>query len=197
MALANAFQQLQFGRASAIGVVLTVGGVQLAALGGSWYYLLAGLALIASGFFLVLRDVRGAWLYAATFAGTLIWAFWEKGLDGWALVPRLVGPLVLMFLVIAVLPVLRRGSGKLAGGSAIGLAVLTLAVTLTSQVYGTGALPTSTVKILGMTLCLALAALACLLRFPFIAWFGAVAIGIYFFDVRPHIQRIVNGDYGW
>lgn len=44
---------------------------------------------------------------------------------------------------------------------------------------------------------LALAALACLLRFPFIAWFGAVAIGIYFFDVRPHIQRIVNGDYGW
>ena len=37
------------------------------------------------------------------------------------------------------------------------LAVLTLAVTLTSQAYGTGALPTSTVKILGMTLCLALA----------------------------------------
>ena len=44
---------------------------------------------------------------------------------------------------------------------------------------------------------LVLAALACLLRFPFIAWFGAVAIGIYFFDVRPQIQRIVNGDYGW
>lgn len=44
---------------------------------------------------------------------------------------------------------------------------------------------------------LALAALACLLRYPFIAWFGAVAIGIYFFDVRPQIQRILNGDYGW
>lgn len=44
---------------------------------------------------------------------------------------------------------------------------------------------------------LVLAALACLMRFPFIAWFGAVAIGIYFFDVRPQIQRIVNGDYGW
>ena len=44
---------------------------------------------------------------------------------------------------------------------------------------------------------LVLASLACLLRFPFIAWFGAVAIGIYFFDVRPQIQRIVNGDYGW
>lgn len=44
---------------------------------------------------------------------------------------------------------------------------------------------------------LVLAALACLLRFPFIAWFGAVAIGIYFFDVRPQINRIVGGSYDW
>ena len=44
---------------------------------------------------------------------------------------------------------------------------------------------------------LVLAALACLLRFPFIAWFGAVAIGIYFFDVRPQIKRIVGGSYDW
>ena len=77
-----------------IGLILTVGGVQLAALGGSWYYVLAGLALIASGVLLILRDIRGAWIYAATFAATLIWAFWEKGLNGWAQVPRLVGPLV-------------------------------------------------------------------------------------------------------
>ncbi len=40
------------------------------------------------------------------------------------------------------------------------LAVFTLAVTLLSQAYGTGAVPTSTVKLLGKTLCLALAALA-------------------------------------
>lgn len=44
---------------------------------------------------------------------------------------------------------------------------------------------------------LVLAALACLLRFPFIAWFGAVAIGIYFFDVRPQIQRILGSNAGW
>lgn len=44
---------------------------------------------------------------------------------------------------------------------------------------------------------LVLAALACLLRFPFVAWFGAVAIGIYFFDVRPQIQRILGGSYDW
>ncbi|MBA4490681.1 urea ABC transporter permease subunit UrtC [Paracoccus sp. S1E-3] len=40
------------------------------------------------------------------------------------------------------------------------LAVFTLAITLLSQAYGTGAVPTSTVKLLGKTLCLALAALA-------------------------------------
>ena len=40
------------------------------------------------------------------------------------------------------------------------LSVCTIAVTLMSQAYGTGALPTSTVKLLGKTLCLALAALA-------------------------------------
>ncbi|MFV0411555.1 MAG: urea ABC transporter permease subunit UrtC [Paracoccus sp. (in: a-proteobacteria)] len=40
------------------------------------------------------------------------------------------------------------------------LAIFTLSVTLLSQAYGTGAVPTSMVKTLGKTLCLALAALA-------------------------------------
>lgn len=40
------------------------------------------------------------------------------------------------------------------------LALFTLAVTLMSEAYGSGALATSTVKLLGKTLCLALAALA-------------------------------------
>ncbi len=110
-----------------IGAILAFGGAQLAALGGSWYYLIVGLLLIASGVLLVLRDVRGAWIYGGAFLFTLVWALWEKGLDGWALVPRLVGPLVLMFLVLASLPVLMgRGGKRLAGGGALGLAVLTV-----------------------------------------------------------------------
>ena len=40
------------------------------------------------------------------------------------------------------------------------LAVFTLAVTLMSEAYGSGLVPTSTVKTLGKTLCLALAAVA-------------------------------------
>lgn len=40
------------------------------------------------------------------------------------------------------------------------LAIFTIAVTLMSQAHGTGAIPTSTIKLFGKTLCLALAALA-------------------------------------
>ena len=28
-------------------------------------------------------------------------------------------------------------------------------------------------------------------------WFGAVAIGIYWFDVKPQIDGILNGNYGY
>lgn len=40
-------------------------------------------------------------------------------------------------------------------------------------------------------------AAACLLHIPFISWFGAVAIGVYFFDVRPQLNNIIRGNYGW
>lgn len=44
---------------------------------------------------------------------------------------------------------------------------------------------------------LALSTLALLLRLPFIAWFAAVAVGIYFFDVRPQLNNILRGNSGW
>lgn len=34
-------------------------------------------------------------------------------------------------------------------------------------------------------------------RFPFLSWAGMVAIGLYWFDVRPQIKDILNGNYGW
>lgn len=37
----------------------------------------------------------------------------------------------------------------------------------------------------------------CLLQFPLLAWFGAVAIGLYYFDVRPQINDILRGNSGW
>nr|WP_083584125.1 DUF2516 family protein [Corynebacterium sp. NML130628] len=44
---------------------------------------------------------------------------------------------------------------------------------------------------------LAGSAFACILSLPFVAWIGAVAIGVYFFDVRPQINNILRGNYGW
>lgn len=86
------------------GVPLVIGGVQLMTLDGSWYYLPAGLACVASGVCLMLRRLLGAWIFAGLFVATLAWTLWEVGLSSWALVPRLVAVTVLLLLVIATLP---------------------------------------------------------------------------------------------
>ena len=104
-----------------IGAVLAVGGTWLLSLGGSFYYLLAGLGLIASGVMLWRLRLLGAWIYIGVFLLTVVWALWEVGLNGWALVPRVVAPAILLVLVIAALPVLaRRGGGRMAlAGAAV------------------------------------------------------------------------------
>jgi quinoprotein glucose dehydrogenase len=121
-----------------IGVALVIGGVQLALLGGSWYYLLAGLALAVSGGLIFTGRVLGAWIYIATFVLTVLWAFSESGLNGWALVPRIVAPLVLLLFVVGILPSLLPVDGKkrrLQGlaGIATFVVVLGLAVGLTNR----------------------------------------------------------------
>jgi quinoprotein glucose dehydrogenase len=91
-----------------LGLVILGGGVWLITLGGSWYYLFAGVGLIASGVLMLLGSAVGVWVYVLTCAFTWIWAVWEAGLDGWALVPRVVGPTVLAILALLSLPVLWR-----------------------------------------------------------------------------------------
>lgn len=72
-----------------LGAVLAYQGGRLVAVGGSWYYLIAGIALFLAGVLLALGKRAGLWLFGATLAGTIAWALWEVGLDGWGLVPRL------------------------------------------------------------------------------------------------------------
>ena len=91
-----------------LGVFIFAGGAWLMALGGSWYYLLAGIGLLLSGIFMLTGSPIGAWLYLLTWVLTCVWAVWEVGLDGWALVPRVVAPTVLALLAAACLPVLNR-----------------------------------------------------------------------------------------
>lgn len=110
-----------------IGAVLAVGGAKLAMLGGSFYYVLAGVGLIASGVLLGLRRAAGAWVYVGVYVATILWALWEVGLNGWALVPRVVAPTVLLVFVLLTLPVVRpRRSGRAVMAAFTGLAVLLL-----------------------------------------------------------------------
>lgn len=40
-------------------------------------------------------------------------------------------------------------------------------------------------------------ALVQLIHVPFLSWIGIVIIGLYWFDVRPQIKDILEGNYGW
>ena len=91
-----------------IGLALGGGGGWLIVLGGSWYYLIAGIGLVVAGALLTGQRRSGALVYLIVWLFTLAWAFWEVGLNGWDLVPRVVAPTVLLLLVLVTLPALHR-----------------------------------------------------------------------------------------
>jgi quinoprotein glucose dehydrogenase len=72
------------------GLALALPGLYLASLGGSLYYAVAGLLILLSGFLVLRRRIWGLCLYWAVLLATIGWSLWEVGLDGWALMPRLV-----------------------------------------------------------------------------------------------------------
>ncbi len=89
------------------GLPLAAGGAWLISLGGSWYYLPAGLALLATAILILRRNPLAVWVYLVTYIATVIWALWEAGLDPWAQVPRLLAPSIVLLLVLTTLPALR------------------------------------------------------------------------------------------
>jgi quinoprotein glucose dehydrogenase len=71
-----------------LGMPLAGGGLWLVVLGGSAYYLLAGIALLATAVLVLMRHSAALWLYAALVMVSLGWAVWEVGFDWWQLGPR-------------------------------------------------------------------------------------------------------------
>jgi quinoprotein glucose dehydrogenase len=57
-----------------IGLGLAIGGAWLTAIGGSLYYLVAGLGLLLSGGLLIARRREALWVSAAVLIGTLAWS---------------------------------------------------------------------------------------------------------------------------
>ena len=111
-----------------IGGILTVGGAWLAALGGSLYYLLTGLAMIVAGILLIRRRMAGGLLYILIVVATLIWALVEVGTDNWALVPRVIAPLVLLIATFLVLPTLSASPHRWRAGIAASVAVIAVTI---------------------------------------------------------------------
>jgi len=109
-----------------MGIALGMGGLKLAQLGGSWYYLITGVALVVSGALFCLRREAGAWLFGAVFAGTVLWALWEAGLSFWPLVPRLAPVLVLAMFTLLLLPALTQGRVRNSARALAGVALLAL-----------------------------------------------------------------------
>ena len=122
-----------------LGLALSVGGVRLIALGGSWGFVILAVPLLLSAVLLLLRRRRGLAAYAIAIAFSLAWALWEVGLDWWALAPR-EGLIVALGVLLLLPPVLRSltapngRSGRygvdgasLAGVLAVGVVIAVLA----------------------------------------------------------------------
>jgi membrane-bound PQQ-dependent dehydrogenase (glucose/quinate/shikimate family) len=118
-----------------IGVFLAAGGAWLAVLGGSPYYVVAGVLITASAVLLWMRNAWGATVFELTATATLVWALWEAGMDGWALAPRVVLPFLLTAWLFT--PWVRRAlhkdsdededHGRSAKSAAAGIAIAFLA----------------------------------------------------------------------
>lgn len=78
-----------------VGVILAAGGTQLVTLGGSPYYVIAGLMTLVSGILVALGRRSGALLFGVLLLGTVAWAVGESGFAGWSLLARLAGPFVI------------------------------------------------------------------------------------------------------
>ncbi|MDY6948033.1 MAG: membrane-bound PQQ-dependent dehydrogenase, glucose/quinate/shikimate family [Pseudomonadota bacterium] len=110
------------------GLALAGGGSWLLAVGGSGYYLAAGLVLLVCAVLMMRRSLLGAWIYIGFFTATVVWALWEVGLDGWALVARLTAFAVLLVLTILVMPLMTAARRWMPACSSAGAFIIAAAI---------------------------------------------------------------------
>ncbi|PMY42804.1 membrane-bound PQQ-dependent dehydrogenase, glucose/quinate/shikimate family [Pseudomonas sp. GW456-L14] len=110
-----------------MGLAMLAGGIKLSMLGGSLYYLLAGIGLIVSGILLLAGRSAALLIYGVVLFASSVWALWEVGLDWWQLVPRL--SLFFALGVVLLLPWFRRPLLR-NGPAPVSTAVLGVAVVL-------------------------------------------------------------------
>ncbi len=120
-----------------MGLAMLAGGIKLSMLGGSLYYLLAGIGIALSGVLLIAARRAALGLYALVLFASTVWALWEVGLDWWQLVPRLA--LWFALGVVMLLPWFRRpllinGPAPM-GTGALGVAVVLAGATAVASQF--------------------------------------------------------------
>ncbi|WP_240704916.1 membrane-bound PQQ-dependent dehydrogenase, glucose/quinate/shikimate family [Croceicoccus sediminis] len=93
-----------------LGAAMSWTGFQIAVLGGSPYFVLAGVCLLAAGVLFALRRWEGVWLYALVVLATAAWWLLESDGSFWAFVPRLA--LLCGLGLILLTPWFRAGMGR-------------------------------------------------------------------------------------
>ncbi|KAF1049628.1 MAG: Quinoprotein glucose dehydrogenase [Burkholderia gladioli] len=105
------------------GLYLLAGGIWLAAIGGSAYYVVAGIVLLVFAWLIRGRRAVALMLYALLLVGTAIWAVGESGFDFWALAPR-SGVLVVFGVWLLVLVTRKLNGARAANGWALTVSLL-------------------------------------------------------------------------
>lgn len=95
-----------------LGLPIVAGGIWLMALGGTSYYVVAGIGLIASGVLIARHQMAGIWIYLATWLITICWAYSEVQFNGWALVPRDLAPTIVLIAVLLTIPALGGSAAR-------------------------------------------------------------------------------------
>lgn len=89
-----------------IGIALGYGGIKLALLGGSLYYIITAAGFLLTAFLLFTRRAAALWIYALIILGTLGWAIYEVGFDWWPLGSR--GGIIVLLGLWLLLPPIRK-----------------------------------------------------------------------------------------
>ncbi|HBX7631238.1 membrane-bound PQQ-dependent dehydrogenase, glucose/quinate/shikimate family [Klebsiella pneumoniae] len=110
------------------GLVMTAGGGWLVAVGGNWYYLLAGIGCVISAVLIFAKRTSAVYWFALVFIGTLIWTIQESGLDYWRWVPRFDVMLLLGIVFAFQLPSLSPGISRKVSGTLAGVFLLAFIV---------------------------------------------------------------------
>ncbi|WP_340052876.1 glucose/quinate/shikimate family membrane-bound PQQ-dependent dehydrogenase [Pseudomonas sp. JAI120] len=122
-----------------MGLALLAGGIKLSLLGGSLYYLLAGIGITLTGLLLLATRRAALGLYALVLFASTVWALWEVGLDWWQLVPRLA--LLFALGIVMLLPWFRRpllrGQPAPLGTGALSVAVVLAGATALASQFTT------------------------------------------------------------